>query len=148
MKKKAEFLDAYRLCGWVRKASEITKINPSRHNNWLKSDPVYKTAFEEAKKDALEVLEAAAFQRAVHGVRKPTGWYKGQPGGFVTEYSDYLLVVLLKAICPEKYREHYTMDVNINTYEERVYRIAIENGDIQGDGSEAAPEELEAEVVE
>ena len=33
------------------------------------------------------------------------GWYKGQPGGYVREYSDLLLMFRLKALRPEKYRE-------------------------------------------
>ena len=38
-------------------------------------------------------------------VQKPVGWYKGKPGGTVREYSDILLIFLLKALRPEKYRE-------------------------------------------
>lgn len=32
-------------------------------------------------------------------------WYKGQPGGYVWEYSDLLLMFRLKALRPEEYRE-------------------------------------------
>ncbi len=38
-------------------------------------------------------------------MEKPVGWYKGKPGGTVREYSDILLIFLLKALRPEKYRE-------------------------------------------
>ena len=38
-------------------------------------------------------------------MEKPTGWYKGEAGGYVTEYSDTLLIFLLKALRPEKFRE-------------------------------------------
>ncbi len=33
------------------------------------------------------------------------GWYKGEPGGYVQEYSDLLLMFRLKAMRPEKYRD-------------------------------------------
>lgn len=33
------------------------------------------------------------------------GWHKGQPGGYVREYSDVLLIFLLKGLKPEKYRD-------------------------------------------
>ncbi len=52
-----------------------------------------------------DILEAEAFRRAVEGVEKPVGWYKGEPGGYVREYSDVLLMFQLKALRPEKCRE-------------------------------------------
>ncbi len=36
---------------------------------------------ELAKEDAADTLEAEACRRAVEGVEKPVGWYKGKPGG-------------------------------------------------------------------
>ncbi len=41
----------------------------------------------------------------LEGVEEPVGWYKGVPGGTVRRYSDVLLMFLLKALRPEKYRE-------------------------------------------
>ena len=38
---------------------------------------------------------------------RPAGWYKGKAGGTVREYSDLLLIFLLKGMRPEKYRERY-----------------------------------------
>lgn len=146
LKLKAEFLRAYRLAGWVRKAEELCGIKRGRHQSWLKSDPLYKMAFEEAKQDALEVLEHAAFTRAVDGVEKPTGWYKGEAGGVVKEYSDYLLGVLLKANAPEKYRERYQVDVNQKTYDDMVFDIAREDGVI-GDEPEEPMEPPDGETI-
>ena len=62
--------------------------------------------WEEAVETATDALEQEAWRRAVKGVRKPTGWYQGKPGGHVQEYSDTLLVLLLKANRPKKYREN------------------------------------------
>lgn len=62
--------------------------------------------WSEATETAADALEAEAWRRAVRGVRKPTGWYRGVPGGHVQEYSDTLLVLLLKANRPEKFREN------------------------------------------
>ncbi len=45
------------------------------------------------------------YRRAVKGVKKAVGWYKGVAGGYVREYSDLLLMFQLKALRPEKYRE-------------------------------------------
>ena len=41
----------------------------------------------------------------MQGVRKPVGWYKGAAGGKVREYSDNLLMCLIKGARPEMYRE-------------------------------------------
>jgi hypothetical protein len=54
---------------------------------------------------ACDILEAEAHRRAVEGVEKPVGWYKGRPGGYVREYSDVLLIFLLKGLRPEKYKD-------------------------------------------
>ncbi len=50
------------------------------------------------------MLEGEAIRRAFEGALQPTGWYRGQPGGYVREYSDELLILLLKGALPEKYR--------------------------------------------
>lgn len=62
-------------------------------------------AWDEALDVAIDALEAEARRRAVQGVLEPVGWHKGVAGGKVRKYSDTLLIVLLKAHRPEKYRE-------------------------------------------
>jgi len=52
-----------------------------------------------------DALEDEAYHRAVEGIEKPVGWYQGKPGGTVTEYSDTLLIFLLKGRRPEKFAE-------------------------------------------
>ena len=51
---------------------------------------------------AADILEDEVDRRAVEGVEKPVGWHKGKPGGYVREYSDTLLIFLLKGDRPEK----------------------------------------------
>jgi hypothetical protein len=103
--KKAAFLEAYAECGNISVAAEHADINRASHYDWLESDPDYPQAFENAKAQAIEVLEAEAHRRAVKGVEEPVGWYKGKPGGTVRRYSDNLLMFLLKAAKPNTYRE-------------------------------------------
>jgi hypothetical protein len=54
---------------------------------------------------AAEALEAEAIRRGFEGVEEPVGWYKGQPGGYITRYSDTLLIFLLKGALPNKYKD-------------------------------------------
>ncbi len=58
---------------------------------------------------ATDVLEGEAFKRAAFGVRKPAGWYKGKPGGYVREYSDILAIFLLKGLRPDVYKDRMEM---------------------------------------
>ncbi len=53
-----------------------------------------------AKEEVADLLEAEAWRRAVEGVEKPVGWYKGKPGGYVREYSDTLLIFPLRGLRP------------------------------------------------
>ena len=103
--KKRAFLAAYRETGNVKLACEAGRIGRSSHYRWLEQDTDYVKEFEQAKKDAVDVLEAEARRRAVEGIEEPVGWYKGQAGGTVRRYSDTLLIFLLKGAAPEKYRE-------------------------------------------
>jgi hypothetical protein len=103
--KKRAFLAAYRETGNVRLACTAAQIGRSSHYRWHAEDHDYEVAFEQAKKDAVDVLEAEARRRAVEGWEEPVGWYKGQPGGTVRRYSDTLLIFLLKGAAPQKYRE-------------------------------------------
>jgi hypothetical protein len=59
-------------------------------------------------------------RRAYHGVEEPV-FYKGVQCGSVTKYSDRLLMFLLQARNPAKYREgsgaesaHGTVAINVN----------------------------------
>ncbi len=67
----------------MRLACEVAKVRRSSHYRWLENDPEYREAFELAKQDAADILEAEAFRRAVEGVEAPTGWYMGKPVGYV-----------------------------------------------------------------
>ena len=104
--KKRAFLAAFRETGNVRMACEAANVGRSSHYRWLEADAAYGEAFELAKEDAADILEAEAKRRAVEGVEEPTGWYKGEPGGYIRRYSDTLLIFLLKGLRPEVYREH------------------------------------------
>lgn len=109
--RQAAFLAAYRECGTVRHAAEAAKVARSQHYEWM-ADRDYASAFEDAQQEAADALEREAVRRASEGLRR----YKfdkgvpikhpetGEPY-FEHEYSDSLLIFLLKGAKPEKYRE-------------------------------------------
>lgn len=109
-KKKNAFLAAYALCGNITKAAECATIPRMTHYDWLKSDEAYAAAFEEAKQEACDHLEAEARRRAVEGTEKPV-FYKGEECGTIREYSDTLLMFLMKGAMPEKYKDRVQSEI-------------------------------------
>lgn len=104
--KKEAFLQAYSTCGNISKAARLSKIRRQDHYDWLKNSKTYQKRFDEAEDEAIDMLEEEARRRAIRGVRKPVGWHRGVPGGYVKEYSDTLLIFLLKAARPNKFRDN------------------------------------------
>ena len=74
-----------------------------------KQDPEFQTAHEDALKCGLECLKDEAHRRAYAGTFKPV-YHKGEHVGLVREYSDSLIMFLMKQHDPS-YREHYNIDV-------------------------------------
>lgn len=77
-----------------------------------KEDPEFAKLWDQAVEFATDTLEEAARTRAVDGVSKPVFQQK-ELVGYVTEYSDTLLVQLLKAKRPNEFRENSTVDLGV-----------------------------------
>lgn len=73
---------------------------------WLEMDDQFVVAFRAAEIEATETMEQEAYRRAVQGTAKPV-FHQGEQCGTVQEYSDVLLIFMLKARNPAKYRERY-----------------------------------------
>jgi len=97
------FLREYEKFPTVKSAAARSKINRRTHQRWVKNDPKYASAFAELKDDVVEELEAEVYRRGVLGVERPIT-VAGERV-MVREYSDRLLMFLLKAEKPEKYRD-------------------------------------------
>ena len=103
--KKRAFLAAYAATCSITKAAEVAKVGRQCHYDWLASDQQYRAAFEQAKEQAAQTLEDEAIRRAYEGVERPVT-IAGERE-LVREYSDTLLIFLLKGVRPEKYRERF-----------------------------------------
>lgn len=104
--KKRAFLAAFAELGTVTHAADAAKITRKTHYLWMKDDDseIYKAAFEDAQHHACDSLEREARRRAVHGTDKPV-FHQGIECGTIREYSDTLLIFLMKGAMPEKYRD-------------------------------------------
>ena len=90
------------------KAAQRAGIDRGTHYDWLK-DPEYKAQFEAAQLQAADMLEDEAIRRAYHGVEKPITVAGKRE--IIREYSDTLLIFLLKGARPQKYRDNVRQEV-------------------------------------
>lgn len=106
---RARFLAAFARNGNVSAACRLARVGRTTVYDW-RTDAVFAAAYDEAELTATEHLEAEAWRRATKGVRSTTAnYYQGEKVGYdiKTEYSDGLLMFLLRARAPEKYRERF-----------------------------------------
>jgi hypothetical protein len=80
-------------------------IDRGTHYGWIKKDPEYRAQFEAATDQAAQTLKDEAVGRAYEGVERPVTVAGKRE--LVREYSDTLLIFLLKGMRPAKYRERY-----------------------------------------
>lgn len=108
---KAKFLEHFAVYGNITQGAQHAGIDRTTVYRWQEHDDDFAAAFREAEIQATETLEAEARRRAVEGVVSETPIYsrKGELLNTIieTKYSDTLLIFLLKARAPEKYRERF-----------------------------------------
>lgn len=87
------FLKALSVSGNVRAACEAAKVNKATVYRWRERSQPFAAAWDSAIDDSIERLEQEAYRRAVTGG------------------SDVLMIFLLKANRPEKYRENHHIEL-------------------------------------
>ncbi len=101
---KKKFLTAFAEVGVVTYAARAAKVTRQAAYLARKIDPKFAARWDEAIEDSTQVMEAEAIRRAVKGTLKPV-FQKGEQVGSVREYSDTLLMFLLKSRRPPVYRD-------------------------------------------
>lgn len=109
--KKSVFLLA--LCRGTSISLACTKALLPRRTvyDWRDADEKFRVAWDEAIEAGTERLEDEAYRRAHDGVKKPI-FHKGKRVAFVQEYSDTLLMFLMKGRKPDKYRDNSKVEVS------------------------------------
>ena len=102
---KARFIDALAASGVVLAAVRAAGVARSVVYEWRAQDEAFRAAWLDALDDSSDLLEAEAVRRAARGTQRPV-FYKGEQVGAVTEYSDTLLMFLLKARRPDRFRDN------------------------------------------
>ena len=112
-RKREVFLATLANAGNVSEACRVAALGYTTAYKWREEDADFAAAWEVALKQAVDRLEGEAWRRAVGGVEKPV-YQQGVMVGTVTEYSDRLMEVLLKAHGGDKFRDKVKADVSGN----------------------------------
>jgi len=117
--RREAFLRALADTGIVSLAAGIAGITRARAYQVRKADLLFAAAWEEAEEQAADRLEAEAWRRAVAGVPEPivsAGKIvrddDGQPIA-IRRYSDALMIALLKARRPERFKDRAIIEHDI-----------------------------------
>jgi len=111
---KRAFLERLAECGNTSAAARQVGISRESVRLWIQADQVFAEAYDQAQEQATERLEEEAWRRAMHGVTYTRrSYWKGEVVGedIKTEYSDNLMMLLLRARAPHKYREQLGVDI-------------------------------------
>jgi hypothetical protein len=110
-KNRQKILDALREGYSVAGACRAAKVGRTAAWEWRNADETFAAEWDDAILEGSEVLEDEARRRAFAGTDKPV-YQGGQMVGTIREYSDTLLIFMLKGRMPEKYRERTQTEVS------------------------------------
>lgn len=108
--RKASFLAAYQKHGTIVGACKQIKVAPATVAGWRKGDELFAAQFRATQDLFVQELETEARRRAVEGWDEPV-WFQGEMVGTIRKFSDTLLIFLLKANRPEKYRDSFKIEL-------------------------------------
>jgi len=111
---KTAFLAEFAGRGIVKHAAKAAGISRQTAYRWYDEDAEFAAAWDDAQEEATDEMEQEAWRRAVEGVDRPV-FQGGSQVGHTHEYSDTLLVLMLKANRPKKYRENTALEITANT---------------------------------
>jgi hypothetical protein len=113
---KRDFLENFPTLFTISATCKHVGIGRTCFYNWLADDRSFADGFKGAQSEALEILETECRRRAVEGSERPV-WQGGKLCGQVREFSDLLLIFLMKAMDPGKYRENSNISIDNRTVE-------------------------------
>lgn len=101
---KERFLKCLEMSGSITEACRWAKVSRQAHYYWMETDPGYEKRVQQALRRSATVLADEAIRRGKSGVRRPV-FYKGKICGYVTEFSDQLLIRMMEAREPETFSQ-------------------------------------------
>lgn len=116
--RKGRFLSAFALTGNISSACKASTVGRSTVYEWQEHDNWFADAFRIAEIESTERLELEAYRRAHDGTTKvKRAYYEGKVVDEIEElnYSDTLLIFLLKARNREKYGDKVKVETEEKT---------------------------------
>jgi len=101
---RARFLGILKRTANVSLACRALKLSRTQAYDRKKNDPEFSAEWDNAIAEEIDHLEGEAWRRSFKGVKKPI-YQQGQLVGYVQEYSDTLMSLLLKAHKKDKYSD-------------------------------------------
>lgn len=105
VEKKAQFVKLLRDGATIVLAADEIGVSRTCLYEHRQNDEDFAAAWDVAYEQGTDALEAEAERRALRGVSEPV-FHRGEIVGHVQKYSDILLIFLLKARRPDKFREN------------------------------------------
>jgi hypothetical protein len=110
-KKKTDFLRALEETASVRRACSKAKVPRRTVYDWREKDEEFEADFQKSRIIAADNLEDEAHRRGYEGYLKPV-YQGGKKVGTIREYSDTLLILLMKGNLPEKYKDRFAGEMS------------------------------------
>ena len=108
------FLASLKLGHSVRAAARTAKVSYSEFYRRRERDVEFAKLWEDAENEGIDALEEEARRRAYDGVERAV-YYQGEKIGSMRQYSDQLLMFMLKAKRPDKYRDVGNTSVSVTS---------------------------------
>jgi hypothetical protein len=110
-KRKKEFLLQLEATASITRACKLSKVPRRTVYDWIEADADFEIALERSKKIAVDALEDEAVRRGYEGTVRPV-FQGGKEVGKIREYSDSLLMMLMKGGMPDKYKERFAGELS------------------------------------
>ena len=141
--KRDTFLARLEECGQVSKSAKLSSVDPATLYRERKNNPEFAKQWEEAialsRTARFYNAEDALYKRGVDGWLEPV-YYQGKKVGTVRKFDGRLLIALLEAEAPKKYRSNVKAeDIRADVREsvgELMNALMEESEDIPQDASE------------
>ena len=108
-KQKDSFIDALSQTGNITKSCVASGISRRVAYNFREKDKAFSEAWDDALETGTDALEAEAWRRATKGTERPV-YQGGKLVGHIQEYSDVLLIFLLKGKRPKVYADLHRVE--------------------------------------
>ena len=121
---RARFLEVLATTANISRAIEAVKAERSAIYAWRREDEDFAKDWDAALDLGTDVLEDEAIRRGHEGVDRPV-YQGGKNVGTVREYSDALLVTMLKARRPDKFKDRMAAELTGKNGGPIVHRVDL-----------------------